>query len=646
MRKDALDGRTILKLLIPFLVVCLVMILRRDAYVGSSVTQYSEQNVETQSINLQEESIIQEFTVNQDIEGMDVVIKAKADRQAEFRIQLYQADDDKLIDDQNVSVEVQPGENQVHFDVKMSGVGENTPMYFKLTQMSETDGVGVSVYEGKYQETLTNEAGEIIEGRCQFSVTHGIVFHVIFFIFTAALLYLALLILVFRMDRFFSVEKLFLAVAVSSGIMFACINPVGQECDGWEHILRAIDVSYGNVLSPVVNLTHEDGKVKVPSNIKQMDVHVIAANAGEGNLYQENLQNMHFAKDTKMMEYDKYFSSLFYLPQGLGIWLGRILNLNMYICIVLGRLLNLGCYIGLTYLAIKKLPMFKNLMTVIALLPIAMYQAASCSPDAILCGLCFLFVSLCFHYSYGEDITLGIKQALYLGILLALIYMCKYVYVCLGLLVFMIPKERFGEKKQYWKSFIAALIPLVIVMIGLSTTLIGTVGTVAAEKTGESQLNFALHNPVHVLKALISTMEQYFSIYAEWLNTLGWLEYPLGPLLYVIPCFLVGVACLDANEKSKKMKISHKVLCFIAFMLSYSAMLLGLYLGDSRINPVGASLILGGQGRYFIPLMLILAASLTSRKIENQIEAFSSKVVGCLGVFLAYAGILLTDMCY
>lgn len=650
MREKKSAVRTFLKLILPFLFVCFIMLLKKDAYVGSYVTQYNTQKAENKSVSVKEESLIQSFSVKRDIIGMDIIVQSEDSGTAQFQLQLYKSKDDTLVDEQTVEAVLQSGENQLHFDVKLQGVEKDTKLYVKLSQLTEMDGVGISIESGTYKEKLMDESGEVLKGRCRFSVTHGMVFHSVYFILTAVVMYLGLLILVFRMDRCLSIEKLFLVVALSAGVLFACMNPAGQECDGTEHILRSIDVSYGNVLAPVVNLTHEKGKIIVPKNVDQMNVQRIEVNSGKGNSYQQNLEELHFSKETKEMAYESYFASIFYLPQGIGIWLGRSLGLNVYLCIVIGRVLNLGAYAALTYVAIKRLPMFKNLMSVIALLPLTLYQAASCSPDALLCGLCFLFVALCFQYAYDKtydkEKQLGIKQAAGLGILLALIYMCKYVYVCLGLLVFMIPKERFGEKKQYWKSFITALLPLAIVAAGLFSTLTGTVGSVPEQAGEMSQFGFILQNPLHVVKALISTMEVYFSVYAEWLNTLGWLEYPLGPLLYIIPCFLVGCACLDTNEYSEKLKNSHKILCFVTFMVTYSAILLGMYIGDKRINPVGASLMLGGQGRYFIPLILLLGAALSSRKIENHIEGFSSKVTGCLGVFLAYAGIQLVNMCY
>ena len=78
-------------------------------------------------------------------------------------------------------------------------------------------------------------------------------------------------------------------------------------------------------------------------------------------------------------------------------------------------------------------------------------------------GLCFLFIALCMNYAYSKE-TLKTKHVMILGVILALLCLCKYVYVCLGILVFIIPMKKFEDKKSYWKAFFAALIPIVIIL--------------------------------------------------------------------------------------------------------------------------------------------------------------------------------------
>ncbi|MCC8103534.1 MAG: DUF2142 domain-containing protein, partial [Clostridiales bacterium] len=84
---------------------------------------------------------------------------------------------------------------------------------------------------------------------------------------------------------------------------------------------------------------------------------------------------------------------IYYLPQALGITLGRILGLGTMPMLMLGRLFALIAYAILTTLAVKKLPVGKVSLMLIAVLPISLQQAASFSYDSVINGVAFLFVS-------------------------------------------------------------------------------------------------------------------------------------------------------------------------------------------------------------------------------------------------------------
>lgn len=242
--------------------------------------------------------------------------------------------------------------------------------------------------------------------------------------------------------------NLFLAIALCIGIAMACITPPFQECDGWTHYLLATEVSYGNLFSPVADLpSHQTGMVTVPENLNDIDYHLIRGGSGEGGEYIQYLKGVKLSRKKGEIGLAGKFVSLYYYPQALGLWLGRLFQMSVYWSVVLSRILNLLLFLALSYTAVRITPVLKNIMAVIAMLPITLFQAASDSPDAIQNGLCLLFASVCFFYAYGEKERLGWKEACGIGTLLGVIFLYKYVYVCLGLLVFLIPARKFGEKR-------------------------------------------------------------------------------------------------------------------------------------------------------------------------------------------------------
>lgn len=446
-------------------------------------------------------------------------------------------------------------------------------------------------------------------------------------------------------------EKLFVLIALTAGVGVAFINPLAQEPDGWLHFIRTIDVSYGNLLAPFANIAHKGGYNMLPVNIEDIQVQIIDPNLNEGAAYLTFLQNMVFSKEARLFEGECGYSSLFYLPQAIGTRIGLWTSASVYSCMVLGRLCNLLAYVGLTYTAIKKMPFFKNILLVIALLPLSIYQAASFSTDSVLNGVSFLLIALCFSYAYEQREDLGIRQMLPIGILLAALFTCKYVYAGVGLLVFLIPQKSFGSKKNYWKNFALAVLPLLAVvgffgirlMIGMLQGGDATAGGPAQEVT-MTQLGYVLSNPTVLFSVFTKTIEEHMETNFRWLNTLGWLNYELNLLIVTIPCFMFGVACLDTKEVPERFWGKEKWLCVVTGILVVVFGMLGLYLMDGYFNPVGAPVITGYQTRYILPVMGLLMMAFAGKHVTNKISGFSVKVMGVMGISLAYTLMMLAKL--
>lgn len=456
-----------------------------------------------------------------------------------------------------------------------------------------------------------------------------------------------------------SVENIFLVMALLFGLAIAIVGTPFQECDGWSHFVRAMDVSYGNVFAPVVTFSHEGGVAVVPENFGELEYRLTAPGSGEGYAYKTYLKSFKFSKNKTVTGFGEGIMSIFYYPQALGLLIGRLLNLNVFGCVLLGKLFNLLCFVLLAYKAICITPILKNSMIVIALFPMTLYQAASYSPDALLNGLCFLFIALCFYYAYGTKKELGYKDVLLLGVVLALIFLCKYVYVFLGLLVFIIPMNKFGDKKTYFKKFMAALIPLLLLGIVAVSAAISAlsspseaasevIGGVAAPavNTGMSTLDFLLASPLNVFKILFHTFTDKFSDYVLWLNVLGSLNYPLGPLIYIVPMFALYVFGSEVYAEGIDIKVRDKVLCCFAFLLISICIILGMYIGETRVNFAGEYVVQGVQGRYFIAALPALAFVLVPRKRSGESRIFNYILLGVEFVILCIAIYFLRANCY
>lgn len=441
-------------------------------------------------------------------------------------------------------------------------------------------------------------------------------------------------------------EQIFLVLALAIGISMAIVNPPLQEADGPDHMWRVMDVANGNVLSPVVTLNHDGGLAVVPENVNALNFRIAEPDTGEGIKYTRELDGICFSKNKIKAEFHQGVMSFLFYPQALGYNVAMFFGLSIYKCIVFARIFNLIVYVTLVYFAIRLIPVLKNSLLVLALFPMSIYQGASISPDAMLNGLCFLFVGLCLYYAYGEKEKLELKNVIWLGILLAIIFMAKYVYVVLGLLVLLIPKSKFKDNKYYWMCFGISLLPILLssfISLGIASS---TVTSGQAIEGGMTQLQYMQQHPIHIFKVLINTAINKFQDYMLWLNVLGWLNYSLGPLIYIVPMFTMYVLASDVNEINVKVTGKHKFLAFVTFIAICVGIVLGIYISDGRINDVGSDIVVGVQGRYFIPALPVLYLSLLPSKMKNEDNYYHLKVAGIAGMIALLSVLILVIHCF
>lgn len=664
-----LRKETVIKYGVLLLIVLAIMFLSRKYFSGAVQDGFNDADAEFEEVFLDEAVLEQSLALRQPIFSLSLLVKNSGNGTETVQMELWNQDGTNLLKAEEVYVPISGGEETILVwntsDADFTGVTEVT---LKISGGKNPEQVAVCIQ--KEEEGLPyKQNGTEMKFHIRMTVVYTFVRYWGLFIFTGVILLLLGAVCIYAWDHRLKVEKTFAAVALIAGVGMAIVNPLGQEPDGWTHFIRAMDVSYGNVLAPFINNAHEGGYNRVPENMMgDIQFKVIEAFSEEGGEYVKHLTEIKFSKESVLAKGECGYTSLFYFPQALGTLIGRLLNLNVFACMALGRIFNLLCYIILTYWAIKKLPIYRNLMAAVALLPLTIYQAASYSYDAMLNGLCFLFVGLCFQCAYGErDKPLNWKNVIGLGVILALLFLCKYVYVCLGLLVFLISRKRFGAKKDYWKSYGIALLPVVFILVlyGINFSVSSSKAAVSmgetaeaaaeempaeiggeAEETGMTQLDYVKSNPFAVIKVLGKSVKTYFNMYVFQLNILGWLRYPLDMLQTIVPCFLVAVACLDTNSIRQKVRAWHKLLFAAAGGITIALTMLGLYLLDAVANPVGVATVSGYQSRYAIPCLVILLGIFTSGKVENRIEHFSVKVIGGMGIFLAYGLLMLVNACY
>ena len=302
-----------------------------------------------------------------------------------------------------------------------------------------------------------------------------------------------------------------------------------------------------------------------------------------------------------------------YLPSALGLTLARIMNLNFVGSFYLGRLFNLMFYAVCVFFAIKQTPIFKLLFCLIALMPMALHQAASFSYDSFINGTALLLTALLLKAIY-EDGPLPKSNYFAIMVVGMLLSPTKLVYWAILLLAILIPEERFGSKKRKIIGVVLLLFTgiLLIAIFKLNDILTQTVAVEKDSLNWEGQhnytLGFLIKNPIATLRILINTLQQF---------SLGWVCGAVGfsfsgltllvskwiPISYLLLCLAsVLIWSKDETVLCRRSDVCQRMAYFLTFGIVSLAIVLIMFIGwTSDTHDV----VLGVQGRYFIPVAVL-----------------------------------------
>lgn len=414
-------------------------------------------------------------------------------------------------------------------------------------------------------------------------------------------------------------ENKFLLVCIVLGILFMVALPIGKVPDELNHFLRAYEISQGHMISKQDKVTKNGGR-EFSTNILDVTADDYKEIKNDLKLKEGKQKSFIFFSNTAL------YSPICYLPQSIGIIIGKIFEAPLIVQAYLGRICNFIVYLLLMYFAIKYIPVKKNLLLFVSLIPITIQESISLSPDALTIASASALISLVLYLKYSSNKLLDLKQKILIICLSIILAMCKIVYLPVCLMLFLIPKDRFGSLKKK-NIFIFTLAFGVVLLNLLWTSKVAMFLDANLHGSSSSeQIKFILHNPISYLKILFKTFDIYadFHIFNMLGRQLSYLDVNVyAP--YIYGNLVLLVILLVATEKEKK-KIDYydrglAIFCFLSTML---LIFTSIYI---QWSPYMLDYVDGVQGRYYIPIIILLGISLSSIfKIKNEYD-MSNKYV-------------------
>ncbi|MBE6510054.1 MAG: DUF2142 domain-containing protein [Methanobrevibacter millerae] len=438
------------------------------------------------------------------------------------------------------------------------------------------------------------------------------------------------------------------------GITTALILPICDVSDEIEHLARAEITSQGVIIP---HWTGEDMGVEGLYNHTEGERISSEKNVGAGynsirayNFFSGSLGKTVFqtsydtAKiDTTPFIIDSAFEQnpfFGYLPQAIGVFLAKLLDLNVIWILWLARICNLIFYAGVVSLAIKKTPALKLPLLAVACIPISMYQASSASIDCMIIGLSILSISYFIYMCRAPDRSLTIKNIAVFSVICLMLGLCKLPYLAFVILLIFIPSKKFEKDKKHNLPILLISIAAVAV-IGIlwsrysAPTLLHSWRSSHNLINSTLQMNYVMHHPSSISKFI------YNIIFLEIPNMLTGVFSFFGAhqfhhyadrYHFVTAALLIYLAfVLLAYPRNVKFELKTKLGSIFTIIMVYVGICFIQLLTWASVGYYN----LGISTRYFIPLFCLFPIAIWIKQIQLDKDKFDKYAMVFMIAFMA-----------
>ena len=430
-------------------------------------------------------------------------------------------------------------------------------------------------------------------------------------------------------ESFFIHDSAFPIVILIMGILSCFFFPAGSIPDEPHHFYDSYSYYKSAVFSDFETIRAEDEALFVQDGLISKDISEARWGYTESHLFDSSIEGkieVASLPDAEDMIYPVNLISDLpqqKLPSALGIGIGVALGLNHVWVFYLGRLFNMLFSVALILLAVKITRVGRNAMMVVALFPMTLQLLGSYSYDGPTIGLAFLSTALLTRLFFAKN-GITYKDAGFFLLASFLLAPCKVVYSLISLIALFIPKRKFKTNRfcYLFKSLLLGALIVSILLLRFDKIFsLGTVSTSVDTRGSETgvfwSLSSILSNPVHSFAFFWHTLEAYG---AFWLlnifgDSLGWFQASTSlpdfvPIIFLVIYILSIIASRNDNFIAAT---SFRVLGMTAVMISAFGIILSMWLGWTFLTePV----IQGVQGRYFLPLLPLLAIAIRPKSIK------------------------------
>lgn len=308
-----------------------------------------------------------------------------------------------------------------------------------------------------------------------------------------------------------------------------------------------------------------------------------------------------------------------------GVLIARLFGMNGLGVFYFGRLFAALQFVITILASVRLMPFMFGKLAIVgtSLLPMSLHLASSFSYDSGIISLTILLISYLLHLMHSEGL-IGMRSMLLLALISAVVAPLKVVYASVLLLVLCIPSSKFSSKKM---AFVSKLAVFTAAALSLFVMRASSVGAMASASSGLDyrgaeaghfyELGYFLAHPLHLFKLLFASFDHFADYYLFTMlgGSLGWLQQDLeAPKFFILIYAVLILIALQPNAyESNCLPVWQRVLFCAIFLIVVLGVMMSMCLGWTFDTE---QLILGVQGRYFLPVLPLMLMAFRSQRVH------------------------------
>ena len=402
--------------------------------------------------------------------------------------------------------------------------------------------------------------------------------------------------------------KAFAWVGLPLGVLLVALTPPFQVPDEPNHFYRAYQVSDGGL---VPQRTADSVGGSLPRSLPRLADSVIG-NVPFNPDVKPDLDVWRRAFATPLLPDDRIETTfpntaltgpIAYLPQAIGIELGKIVRAPALVVFYFSRLSSVFLCVALTVLSIRWLPVRRWTCALLSLLPMVLFVRSSASSDGPTLALTMLALAICLRQadSGASAIRPGIQWPLFS--VAGLLALGKPPYGAVTFLAFATPPRVFGGMKRYVSTMLALTAVFVVAQGAWAVALRGRTALSAPGSDPPAQMTYIADNPVDAAVFLVRNFTRSTPVLAyQAVGVLGWLDAPIPIPAAVFLGLVVVLVALGEPFPTSALRSFR----WLGAMIGLVGALTLHAMNYVWWTPPGAPYVAGIQGRHLLPFIPFL----------------------------------------